>query len=70
MNVRRKMTTSGEEKQSDEWKLKETKMGSNKIGVPATVNILKDKNKKTVCPWRIFASRIEAGSGLDMRSTG
>jgi hypothetical protein len=29
----RKVATSGEEKQSGEWKLKETKTRSNKIGV-------------------------------------
>jgi len=45
-------------------------MRSNKIGVLETVNVLKNKSKKTACPWRIFASRIEAGSCSDMRSTG
>jgi hypothetical protein len=70
LNVRRKVATSGDEKQSDDWKLKKTKMSRNKIGVPATVNILKYKSKKTACPWRIFACRIEAGSCSNMRSTG
>jgi hypothetical protein len=36
MNMCRKVATSGEEKQSDECKLKETKMRSNKIGVLPT----------------------------------
>lgn len=66
----RKVATSGEEKRNDEWKFKETKMRSNKIGVPATVNFLKNKSKKTACPWRIFASRIEADSCSNMRPTG
>jgi transposase len=70
LNIRRKVATSGGEKQSDEWKFKETKMRSNKIGVLETVNVLKNKSKKTACPWRIFASRFEAGSCSDMRSTG
>lgn len=50
--------------------IKGDKTGEQQNCVPATVNILMAKNKKTVCPWRIFAGRIEAGSGLDMRSTG
>jgi hypothetical protein len=66
----RKVATSGEEKQSDEWKFKETKMRSNKMGVLATANVLKNKSKETACPWRIFASRIEARSCSDRRSTG
>ena len=68
--MRRKVATSGEEKQTDEWKFKETKMRSNKIGVLVTAIVLKNKSKKTACPWRIFASRIEAGSCSGMRSTG
>ena len=69
MNMRRKVATSGEEKRTDELKFKETKMRSNNIGVLATVNVLKNKSKKTACPWRIFASRIEAGYCSNMRST-
>ena len=66
----RKVATSGEEKQSDEWEFKETKIRSNRIGALVTVNVLRNKSKKTACPWRIFASRIEAGSCSDVRSTG
>ena len=44
--MRRKLATSGGEKQSDEWKFKEPKMRSNKIGVLDTVNVLKNKSKK------------------------
>jgi hypothetical protein len=33
------VAASGEEKQSDDWKLKKTKMSRNKIGVPATLNL-------------------------------
>jgi len=68
--MRRKVATTGGEKQSDEWKFKQPKMRSNKIGVLDTVNFLKNKNKKPECPWRIFASRIEADSCSNMRSTG
>jgi hypothetical protein len=70
INMLRKAAISGEEKQSDEWELKETRMKSNRRGVLVTVNVLRNKSKKTACPWRIFASRIEAGSYSDVRSTG
>jgi hypothetical protein len=70
MNMLRKVATSGEKKQSDEWEFKETKMKSNRIGVLVTANVLRNKSKKTACPWRIFASRIEASSCSDVRSTG
>jgi hypothetical protein len=44
------VSASGEEKQSDDWKLKKTKMSASKIGVPTTVNVSKNMSSKTACP--------------------